>query len=118
MAQAKQVFISYDSADTDFAHKLAEDLRRIGVEVWIAPDCIRPGEGWVDAINRGLEGSSHMVIVLTPRAIASEWVTHETNTAIALERKGKLQVIPLDVEQCDPPPLWTAYQMIPFRYSY
>lgn len=118
MAQAKQVFVSYDSADTDFAHRLAQDLRRIGVEVWIAPDSIRPGEGWVEAINRGLESSSHMVTVLTPKAIASEWVTQETNTAIALERKGKLYVIPLDVEECDPPPLWAAYQMITFRDSY
>jgi len=118
MTQAKQVFISYDSADTRFAHRLAEDLQRIGVEVWIAPDSIRPGEGWVDAINRGLTESSHMVTVLTPSAIESKWVTQETNAAIALERSGQLRVIPLDVEPCDPPPLWTSYQMIPFRDDY
>ncbi len=118
MTQAKQVFISYDSADTRFAHRLAKDLLRIGVEVWIAPDCIHPGEGWVDAINRGLKESSHMVTVLTPSAIESEWVTKETNVAIALERRGQLRVIPLDVEPCDPPPLWTSYQMIPFRDDY
>lgn len=42
----------------------------------------------------------------------------ETNVAIALERKGKLQVIPLDVMSCDPPSLWTSYQTISFQSNY
>lgn len=118
MTKSKQVFISYDHADTSFAHQLAEDLRQSGIKVWIAPESIRPGESWVEAINRGLQESTHMVTVLTPSAIESKWVKMETNVAIALERKGLLRVIPLDVEPCDPPPLWTSYQMIPFRSNY
>ncbi len=118
MTKSKQVFISYDHADTRFAHQLAEDLRRSGIKVWIAPDSIQPGESWVEAINRGLQESTHMVTVITPAAIESEWVKMETNVAIALERKGRLRVIPLDVKPCDPPPLWTNYQMIPFKSSY
>lgn len=30
---------------------------------------ILPSESWVEAISRGLEESSHMVIVLTPSAV-------------------------------------------------
>jgi hypothetical protein len=41
----KQVFISHDTEDKQFAHRLADDLKRLGAEVWIAPDSIRPGEG-------------------------------------------------------------------------
>jgi len=118
MTTPKQVFVSYDQVDTRFAHQLADDLRQAGIIVWIAPDSIRPGESWVEAINRGLQESTHMVIVLTPSAMESEWVKMETNAAIALERKGLLSLIPLDVEPCDPPPLWSSYQMIPFRESY
>ena len=118
MAKTKQVFISYDSEDTQFAHRLANDLQRLGVQVWIAPESIRPGESWVSAIERGLKESSHVVVVLTPAALESEWVKKETDVAIAQERKGRIQVIPLDVESCEVPLLLSSYQMVSFRRNY
>jgi formylglycine-generating enzyme required for sulfatase activity len=116
--KAKQVFISYATKDAKFAHRLANDLQRLGVQVWIAPESIRPGEGWVSAIERGLEESSHMVTVLTPAALESEWVRKETDVAIAQERKGRIQVIPLNVELCEVPLLLSSYQMVSFRRDY
>jgi acyl carrier protein len=35
-----------------------------------------------------------------------------------MERKGQLKVIPLGVEPCNPPALWTSYKMISFRGGY
>ncbi len=58
----KQVFISHATQDAELAHRLADDLRRLGVPFWIAPESIRPGESWVDAIERGLGESSHMLV--------------------------------------------------------
>ena len=115
----KQVFISHvTEADGDFAGRLAKDLQGLGVPVWIAPDSIPEGEPWVDAIERALGESSHIVIVLTPAALESPWVRMETNTAIALERNGRIKVIPLDVEACDVPLLLSNYQMVRFRRGY
>jgi hypothetical protein len=113
-----QVFISHATEDTQFAHRLADDLQQLGVQIWIAPESIRPGEGWVEAIERGLAESSHMVVVLTPAALGSEWVRKETDVAIAQERKGLIQVIPLDVEPCEVPLLLGSYQMASFRRNY
>jgi sulfatase modifying factor 1 len=118
MTKTKQVFISYATVDTKFAHRLADDLQRLGVPVWIAPESIRPGEGWVEAIERGLRESSHMVVVLTPAALESKWVRKETDVAIAQERKGRIQVIPLEVEPCEVPLLLSSYQMVSFRRDY
>ena len=119
MTKIKPVFISHDSEeDGQFAHRLASDLKRLGVPVWIAPESIRPGEGWVDAINRGLEESSHVLVVLTPAAVESRWVKMETNVAIAQERQGRMEVIPLDVKPCAVPPLWSSYQTVSFRRDY
>jgi polar amino acid transport system substrate-binding protein len=118
MTTAKQVFISHAKEDAQFAHRLADDLRQLGVQVWIAPESIRPGESWVDAIERGLGESSHTVIVLTPKALKSRWVKKETGVAIAQERKGRIQVIPLDVEPCAVPLLLSSYQMVSFRPDY
>jgi sulfatase modifying factor 1 len=113
------VFISHvTEEDGQFAHRLADDLRRLGVQVWIAPESIRPGEGWVKAIERGLAESSHMVVVLTPAALESTWVEKETEVAIARERRGLMQIIPLDVEPCEVPPLLSSYQMVYFRRDY
>nr|NIO69137.1 PQQ-binding-like beta-propeller repeat protein [Anaerolineae bacterium] len=118
MSNAKQVFISHATKDAQLAHRLADDLQRLGVRVWIAPESIRPGESWVSAIERGLGESSHVVVVLTPAALESKWVKKETDVAIAQERKGRIQVIPLDVEPCEVPLLLSSYQMVSFRRDY
>lgn len=114
----RQVFISHAHEDDVFAHRLAADLRGEGWSVWLAPDSIAPGETWVDAINRGLEASSFYLLVLTPAAAASPWVNTETNVAISLEHQRLMRFIPLDVAPSRPPPLWTAYQNVPFRDQY
>lgn len=119
MAKTKQVFISHHTEeDGQFAHRLAGDLQHIGVRVWIAPESIRPGESWVAAIERGLRESTHILVVLTPAAVESQWVTKETEIAIAQERRGRIQVIPLDVKPCAVPLLLSSYQMISFRRGY
>jgi len=118
MTKIKQVFICHDTEDAKFAHRLADDLPRLGVQVWIAPESIGPGESWVSAVERGLEESSHMVVVLTPAALESEWVKKETEVAIAQERKRRIRVIPLDVEPCQVPLLLSSYQMVSFHRDY
>ncbi len=108
----RQIFISHATADSDFAHRLAADLRRDGFDIWIAPESIRPGEQWVRAISRGLEESGIMVLVVTPAAAASPWVEMETNVAIELERSKEAAFIPLLREKGRYPGLWRAYQWV------
>ena len=115
----RQVFISHATRqDADFAHRLAADLAIAGWRPWIAPDSILPGEKWVEAIGRGLDGSGVFVVALTPAAVASRWVRNETNAAIELENRGEVQFIPLDVAACSVPILWNGYQRVSFRGRY
>ena len=113
-----QVFISHAHEDAEFAHRLAADLRAAGWRVWIVPESILPGEKWVDAIERGLATSGVFVVALTPAAIRSRWVKTETNAAIALEHREMVRLVPLDVETCDAPLLWSSYQFVSFRGRY
>lgn len=113
-----QVFISHGHQDSGFAHRLASDLVAEGWDIWIAPESIKAGETWVQAINRGLAESSFFVLILTPSAVDSFWVRRETNAAISLEGRGKLRFIPLGVEPAEAPPLWEGYQRIPFQDEY
>ena len=113
-----QVFISHAHEDEAFARRIAADLQAEGWSVWMAPDSIMPGETWVEAINRGLEESGYYLLVQTPAAASSPWVVTETNVAISLEHQRLMRFIPLDVAPSRPPPLWTAYQNVPFRDNY
>jgi len=49
-----QVFVSYVREDSPLVDRLAADLRREGVEVWLDREHIAPGERWRDAIRRGI----------------------------------------------------------------
>ena len=108
----RQVFISHAHQDAEFAHRLAADLDSAGWRAWIAPESIQPGEKWVEAIGRGLDGSGVFVVALTPAAVASNWVRNETNAAIELEIRGEARFIPLDVATCTAPTLWNVYQRV------
>ncbi|MCL4872285.1 MAG: SUMF1/EgtB/PvdO family nonheme iron enzyme [Anaerolineae bacterium] len=114
----KQVFVSHSSIDADLAQRLAHDLQAHGYDIFITPDSIHPGEKWLPAINRGLEESGIFLVLLTPHAVQSGWVQDETNAAINLQRQNVLRFIPLDVKPATPPPLWQAYQWIPFQNDY
>jgi sulfatase modifying factor 1 len=113
-----QIFVSYAHQDSHFARRLAQDLRQQGLSVWIAPDSIRPGEKWVEAINRGLDESGVFVLALTPNAVESRWVKDETHVAIELNAEEKLRFMPLLVKPCDIPPLWRVHQQINFHNAY
>jgi formylglycine-generating enzyme required for sulfatase activity len=114
----RQVFISHAHQDASFAHRLAKDLQKHGWRVWIAPDSIRPGEKWGEAIDRGLGESGIFIAVLTPASVRSRWVKNETYVAIELESKGHIRFVPLDVERCNVPGLWSVYQRVSFLADY
>jgi serine/threonine protein kinase len=71
-----RVFISYAHKDKDYVHRLATELRRGGVDIWIAQD-IQPGSNWDDAIESALNGSDMMILVVTEASMSSEYVNHE-----------------------------------------
>ena len=117
--EPKQIFLSHVHSDNDTAERLARELREAGWPVWKAPESIRPGEKWVEAINRGLAGSHYFVLLLSQAALQSKWVASETNAAIDLEHQSELTILFLTLEDCpELSPLWRAYQRIDFRGGY
>ena len=114
----RQVFISHAHQDRELAQRLATDLQAGGWPVWIAPDSIRPGEKWVEAISRGLDESGIFVVLLTPESVASPWVMLETNAVIELELQKEVRFLPLLARPCRPPVLWGNYQRVSLLESY
>ncbi len=114
----RQIFISHAHQDADLAQQLATDLEAEGYPVWLAPDSILPGEKWATAVSRGLDESGIFVLLLTPEAVNSHWVRHETDVAVELEHEEEMRLIPLQVRPCQLPALWRAYQRIAWRGGY
>lgn len=90
--RADRVFISYSRADSRFALKLAEDLQRTGLNIWIDQSGLRPSEPWDKGIENALETSAYFVVILSPSAISSSNVLNEINFAIE-EKKPVIPVI-------------------------
>jgi len=117
-----QVFISYATAsDSVIANQIAADLRLWDVPVWIAPASLKPGDKWIGAIGRGMQESGIFVLLLSPAAVASEWVKLETEEAIDMKVRGEMKLIALDYQACDwdlLTPFVKRFQAISFRENY
>lgn len=71
------VFISYQHDDVDFAENLKHRVEKAGFEVWMDSDRLSAGEDWREGIDQGIKTASALLVVMTPGAKASEYVTYE-----------------------------------------
>jgi len=97
--QNADVFISYSHKDKAFVKKLAGRLSKDGSKVWWDFDSLKGGQDWQNEIEKGIRQCKYFLVVLTPDAVASEWVANEIAYA---QQKGK-RIIPLHLKSCDIP---------------
>jgi len=111
------VFISHATTDNDFASRLAEDLEKSQIVAnYDDGDMLRGGENWVKKIQKAIDESSTVLVVVTAESAESEWV--ETEVLYAIKKKKPMMPILLrgDAETI-PMPL-AKYQMVDFRGAY
>ncbi len=97
--QAQTAFFSYCREDSDFALKLAEELKAAGASVWIDQLDIEPGTAWDSAVEEALTKSPRMLVILSPLAANSKNVRDEVTFALGHEKR----VIPVLYRDCDVP---------------
>jgi oligopeptide transport system substrate-binding protein len=85
------VFISYSTANSQYALLLADKLRAEGFDVWIDNRRLHSSDDWWRAIVLALRGSGAVVVVLSPEADKSRWVQRE----ITLAEKYEKPIFPL-----------------------
>ncbi len=113
------VFISYSSTDKCFARQLAEDLEQLGHEIWFDEWRLRVGHNIPVEINRGIEESDFLVLVLTPEATESKWVENEWSAKYWNEiETGTIALLPVLKEQCQIPALLSPRKYADFRSNY
>ncbi len=111
----QKIFFSYSRIDgSDFALKLAIDLKKQGYDVWIDQEDIRAGTEWDLEVEKALETCDCVLYIETAKSVESNNVLDEVY--YALEQKKK--VIPLIVHDSKTPFRLQRIQHIDFEKNY
>lgn len=91
------VFLSYKQEDVGIANRFIAALLAEGLSVWW-DDEITPAEAWDSIIEREIIAAQAVVVLWTPRSVASEWVRKEATVAHKMQK-----LIPIVVEETTVP---------------
>ena len=93
----RDIFISYSREERAAARHFAESFEREGFSVWWDA-VLRSGQTFDEVIEKELRAAKAVVVLWSPRSVASRWVRAEATLA---DRGNKL--VPVIIERCDLP---------------
>jgi 3-polyprenyl-4-hydroxybenzoate decarboxylase len=110
-----QVFISYARADgLPYAKRLVEDLSEYDLDLWLDIHSIPKGANWDYEVQKGLDSSDVMLVLLTPSAVNSQNVADEWSYFIEKDKP----VVPLMMVPCEVPFRLSRRQRIDFTVDH
>ena len=110
-----KIFFSYSRNDSsEFALKLATDLKQKGFDVWIDQQDIRAGAEWDLEIQKALESCDYLLFIESEKSVISNNVLDEVYYAIDQRKK----VIPVILHDSKTPFRLQRLQHIDFTGSY
>jgi len=113
------VFISYSHADAAFANKLAAHLVKNNAHVWIDSWELNVGDSILAHVQKAIQESSALLIILSKVSVESAWVKKELNAALMRELDEKrVLVLPVLLEDCDVPMFLREKMYADFRTSF
>jgi hypothetical protein len=107
-------FFCYAREDSEFALRLADDLKRAGAAVWIDQLDIKPGQRWAHAVQDALSNAQRVLVVLSPASVASTNVDDEVTFALDEQKT----VIPVFYQDCKVPFRLRALHYVDLRVDY
>jgi hypothetical protein len=111
---APAAFFSYSREDSDFALRLAGDLKAAGANVWLDQLDIKPGDRWDRTVEDALTNCPRVVVILSPASVNSTNVMDEVSFAL----EEKKTVIPVIYRDCTIPYRLRRVQHVDFRQDY
>jgi hypothetical protein len=114
------VFISHSSHDSDLANRLHDDLRSAGHQPWLADQSLAAGSPIPREISSAIMECHWFVVILSPKAIESEWVEHEITGALwqRLSERRLKHIIPALREACEVPAALSYLRRVDFSNGY
>jgi len=113
------IFISHSTHDKDPVRKLAAELRRRNVSVWLDEWEIPVGGSITDRVQEALRDAKFVAVWLTSHSVVSGWVTKEWQARIFGEISARqISVLPLLAEDCEVPLFLSDKRYADFRSSF
>ncbi len=81
-----RVFLSFTSADKEFANQLNSELRSHGIETWTTDEQIRVGDSLTDKIKEGISTSQWVIFIVSPSSMKSKFLSRELELALQNEK--------------------------------
>ena len=110
----KNIFMSYSRRELGFVDDLVSKLEGEKYNVWLDYRALIPGSPWGVQIEKGLDDSDTVLLVVSKAALASKYVTSEWHHFL----DKKQRVILLVFEAVDLPKELEKFEWVDFRGSY
>lgn len=94
------VFLSYSTRDSTFAHRLVDTLEMLGLTVWWDRRSIDVGSEYSVAIGEALAAASCVLVLWSAASVDSRWVRDEATYSV---EHGRL--VPATIDEGVQPPL-------------
>ncbi|HRQ23265.1 MAG TPA: toll/interleukin-1 receptor domain-containing protein [Anaerolineales bacterium] len=110
----KNIFMSYSRRELGFVDDLVGRLEGEGYQVWLDYRALIPGAPWKEQIDKGLNESDTVLVVVSKAALSSKYVILEWQHFL----ETKKRVILLVFEAVDLPDELKKFEWVDFRGSY
>jgi TIR domain len=107
----QELFISYCRHDFDTANALADKLFKAGLSVWLDRKAIEEGAAFDTQIEEAIAQTRVVIVIWSEHSVKSHWVRAEAAYAL-----GKRKLLPISIDQSEPPLQFMQIQTIDFRY--
>jgi hypothetical protein len=110
------VFLCHNKAQKDWTLKLALQLEDKGIKCWLDEWHLRGGTIGTFGMEQGIKESRHVLLVLSPEFLLSEWTSYETEIALVISPSNRdRKVIPVMFSDCEVPERISRITYIDFR---
>lgn len=99
------LFISFSSRDSLVAEAAKHYLEARSIRCWKAPESIRPGEIWEEAIANAIQSAKGMLLIWSKKSQDSKQVSRELTLAASQEKV----IIPFRIEEVTPQGAFAYY---------
>ena len=76
-----QIFLSYNRQDIEIARMFSDAFEAVGLTVWRDLTSLRVGDVYDVKTENALKAASAVVVLWSPRSVASDWVRAEAIVA-------------------------------------
>ena len=108
------IFLSYSRTDSEIMQKVKQSFKDAGFAVWTDEKIEIGASSWQVAIEKAIQESYCLVVILSPDAVTSEWVREEINYA-KFQEKPIFPILARGTEKSSLPLGFTTRQLADIR---